>query len=166
MKSSKKKRFSILFDKHYKKLFNYSFKVVKERDLSQELVQETFIKLWEKIEQIQSNDRSIESFLIVTLKNKIIDHTRKYKTREKHTNLYSLNRDIQENIDNQWELLQKIESIYTSLQPKTVEIFKLSRDQGCTYQEIATQKNISVKTVELHISKALSAFRQELQDYL
>ncbi|WP_438423515.1 RNA polymerase sigma factor [Aquimarina macrocephali] len=166
MKSPKKKRFSILFDKHYTKLFNYSFKVVKERDFSQELVQETFIKLWEKIEQIQSNDRSIESFLIVTLKNKIIDHTRKNKTREKHINLYSLNQDMQENIDNEWELSQKIDSIYSSLHPKTIEIFKLSRDQGFTYQEIATQKNISIKTVELHISKALAAFRQELKDYL
>lgn len=166
MGSSKKKKFSILFNKHYKKLFNYSFKVVKERDLSQELVQETFIKLWEKIEQIQSSDRSIESFLIITLKNKIIDHFRKHKTLEKHINLYSLNQDIQENINNEWELSQRIDRIYASLPQKTVEIFKLSRDQGATYPEIAVQKNISVKTVELHISKALTAFRQGLQDYL
>ncbi|MDO5979686.1 RNA polymerase sigma factor [Flavivirga spongiicola] len=45
---TKKKIFSALFDKHYKRLFNYSFKVVNDRDNAEELVQETFIKLWEK----------------------------------------------------------------------------------------------------------------------
>ncbi len=167
MKSSsiKKKKFSALFDKYYKRLFNYSFKVVKQKDIAEELVQEAFIKLWENIENINDDERSIESYLIKILKNKIIDNHRKDQTKEKHINLYKLNTEFVTDIDNKWELQKEIDNTYASLQPKTAEIFKLSRDKGLTYQEIASLKKISIKTVESHISKALRAFRNKLQDY-
>ncbi|WP_298310052.1 sigma-70 family RNA polymerase sigma factor [uncultured Aquimarina sp.] len=163
--SVKEAKFSNLFDKHYHRLYNYAFKVLKETDLSEELVQETFIKLWENFDHIKESERSIESFLITTLKNKIIDDYRKKQTRERHTNLYSLNTSIETQIDKQWELVQRIEDIYTSLEEKTTDIFKLSRDKGLTYKEISKKKGISIKTVELHISKALTAFKKGLKDY-
>ncbi len=163
---TKEGKFSNLFDLFYNKLYNYAFKLVKERDLAEELVQEAFIKLWENFEHIKDSERSIESFLITTLKNKIIDNYRKQQTREKHTNLYTLNTTTETQIDKQWELMQRIEDIYTTLEQKTIDIFKLSRDKGLTYKEISEQKEISVKTVELHISKALAAFKNGLKDYL
>jgi RNA polymerase sigma-70 factor (ECF subfamily) len=162
----KKKIFSALFDKHYKRLFNYSFKVVKQKDIAEELVQETFIKLWENIENINDNERAVASYLITVLKNKIIDNHRKNQTKEKHLDLYSLNAKFVTDIDTKWELEKEIDSIYESLQPKTSEIFKLSRNKGLTYTEIASLKNISVKTVESNISKALITFRKRLKDYL
>lgn len=130
------------------------------------MVQETFIKLWENFDTVKKSERSMQSFLIVTLKNKIIDNYRKNKAREKHNNLYTLNIDFETKIDKQWELIQQIESIYESMEQKTVNIFKLSRDQGLTYSEISKKNNISIKTVELHISRALEAFRKGLEEYL
>lgn len=164
-KRIKEAEFSKLFDTHYKRLYNYSFTVLKESALSEELVQETFIKLWEKFEHVSESERSIESFLIVTLKNKIIDEYRKSKTREKHNTQYFLNTAIETEIDKQWELLQRIDEIYTTLDIKTTDIFKLSRDKGLTYKEISLRKGISIKTVEAHISKALTAFKEGLKDY-
>lgn len=154
-----------MFDKHYNRLYSYAFKVLKDTDLSEELVQETFIKFWEKFESIKESERSIESFLITTLKNKIIDEYRKKQTREKHTNLYVLNTSLETQIDKQWELVKRIDDIYMTLEQKTTDIFKLSRDKGLSYKEISKQKNISIKTVELHISKALKAFKEGLKDY-
>ena len=150
---------------HYKKLYNYCFKVLEENAISEELVQETFIKLWENFDNINESQRSIESFLITTLKNKIIDTYRKKQTREKHTNLYVQNTSVETQIDKQWELLQQIDEIYTTLEQKTSDIFKLSRDKGLSYKEISKKKNISIKTVEAHISKALKAFKKGLKDY-
>jgi len=162
----KKKRFSKLFNKYYKKLYNYAFKITKEKVISEEVVQDSFIKLWENIEKVKEVDRSIEAYLMITLKNKIIDYYRKTQTQIKHTNLYTLNKETELNIDAQWELCDKIDLIYSKLPEKTVSIFKLSRDKGLTYQEISVHKNISIKTVELHISKALAAFRKELKEYI
>ncbi|QYJ68395.1 RNA polymerase sigma-70 factor [Flavobacterium litorale] len=163
---TKKKIFSILFDKHYKRLFNYAFKVVGHRDIAEGLVQETFIKLWDNIDSIKDDERSIESYLITVLKNKIIDNYRKKQTQEKHLNLYKLNTEFISDIDSKWELEKEIDKIYNSLPPQTSDIFKLSRNKGLTYPEIASLKKISKKTVESHISKALDAFRKGLKDYL
>jgi len=133
MSKIKEEIFSALFDVHYERLFNYSFKVVVEKDLSEELVQETFIKLWEHFDSINTNERSVESYLIITLKNKIIDYQRKYDTREKHTNIFLLHKEAEAEIDGAWDLAQQIEHVYKSLQPKTAEVFKLSREKGLTY---------------------------------
>ncbi|WP_420602167.1 RNA polymerase sigma-70 factor [Flagellimonas sp.] len=162
----KKEYFSTLFDSHYRKLYNYAYKILGEKDISEEIVQETFIKLWENVEKVNTDKRSIESYLIVTLKNKIIDHYRKEQTKKKHIDLYKLNRNTENLIDSEWELLGQIEQIYTFLPEKTVEIFKLSRNKGLSYKEIALRKGISVKTVELHISKALNIFKRELKSFL
>ncbi|WP_233897870.1 sigma-70 family RNA polymerase sigma factor [Tenacibaculum piscium] len=166
MKLKEKVDFSALFDTHYEKLYNYAIKIVKDESISNDLLQETFIKLWENIDSMKINHRSIESFLIITLKNKIIDHFRKENVKNKHLNLYVLNKDIEEEINNEWDLLKTIEDIYTLLPQKTIEIFKLSRDKGHTYAEIASIKNISIKTVEAHISKALQVFKKELVNFL
>ncbi len=162
----KKEQFSVLYDRHYRRLYNYAYKVLREKEIAEELVQESFIKLWQKIDSISKVERSIESYLITVLKNKIIDHHRKNNTKNKHLNLYALNRDSQQEMNHEWELSEQIQSIYASMNQKTLEIFRLSREQGLSYKEIASQKNISIKTVELHISKALSIFREQLKNYL
>src|SRR5690606_28802687 len=113
------KQFSILFDKHYKRLYNYAYKLLNDTSNSEELVQDTFIKLWEHYHKIDKSHRAIESFLIVTLKNKMIDHFRKNRTREKHNNLYRLTADILSEIHTQWDLLQQINSVYENLEQRT-----------------------------------------------
>lgn len=139
-KRTKETTFSILFDKHYKRLYRYAYKTLTNESLAQELIQETFIKLWEHFDTVNKSERSIESFLIVTLKNSIIDNYRKNKSREKHNNLYALNIELETEIDKDWELQQQIETIYEGLEERTLEIFKLSRDKGFTYKEISIQK--------------------------
>ncbi|MGY5352693.1 sigma-70 family RNA polymerase sigma factor [Wenyingzhuangia sp. IMCC45533] len=165
LESTKKAKFSSLFDTNYKRLYHYAFSILKNEMLSEELVQETFIKLWDHFNDVKDAEPAIVSFLFTTLKNKIIDDFRKRQTREKHHNLYNLGTDRSTDIEQQWQLLEQIEEVYTSLEAKTEAIFKLSREKGLTYKEISTQKNISVKTVEHHISKALEAFRKGLKDY-
>ncbi len=162
----KKERFSLLYDKYYQRLYNYSYKVLKEKEIAEELVQESFIKLWQNIDKISTVERSIESYLITILKNKIIDHHRKNNTKNKHLNLYALNQDSQQEMNHEWELSEKIQNVYSSMNEKTLDIFRLSREKGLSYKEIAAHKEISVKTVELHISKALTIFREQLKNYL
>lgn len=166
MKLSNKEQFSSIFNRHYKRLFNYAVKLTNDSAVSKELVQETYIKLWEKVDFVNVNDRTIESFLIVTLKNKIVDYYRSVRTREKHTKSYSRNTCLEIEMDKDWELIKEIDLIYQSLPLKTAEIFRLSRDKGLTYNEISIKNKISVKTVEAHISKALVVFKKGLKNYL
>ncbi|WP_242204918.1 RNA polymerase sigma-70 factor [Aestuariivivens insulae] len=163
---AKTEYFSLLFDKQYPKLCNYALTVVGDKDISKELVQEAFIKLWKRLDSISPDNRSIESYLITVLKNNIIDFYRKEQVRKKHIDLYKHNRETQNRIEGQWEITSQIEQVYATLPEKTVEIFKLSRVSGLSYKEIAELKGISIKTVELHMSKALTAFKKGLKDFL
>lgn len=161
----KKDQFSALFDRHYRRLFNYSLKVLKDKDGAEEVVQETFIKLWEHIDDINSDDKSIASYLIVTLKNKLIDLHRKNQTRTRHTHQFTETVSLEASLDTDWELIDQIEMIFESLPERTAEIFQLSRKKGLNYKEIAKEMGVSLKTVESHISTALKAFRSGLKDY-
>ena len=165
-KKSNRNSFSEIFDSNYARLFRYSIKVLKDKDAADELVQETFIKLWEKMKNTDIENQSIEALLITILKNKIIDNYRRDSTRKKYERLYCDEKEFQQAINNEWEILELLETVYSSFETKTLEIFRLSRDQGLTYKEIASQKNISIKTVELHISKALVILRKRLVRYL
>ena len=162
---SKIDTFSLYFDQYYPMLFRYAVKCLKDHDTAEEVVQETFIKLWEKLSEVQ-HQAAIKSYLFTILKNKIIDLHRKINTRSKHSKTYAQSNTLETAIENDWELQQQIEKVYALLKPPTDEIFALSRQQGLTYDEIAKKKSISIKTVELHISKALSAFRNGLKDYI
>ncbi|MCE7995260.1 MAG: RNA polymerase sigma-70 factor [Roseivirga sp.] len=162
----KRERFSALFDRHYQRLFNYALKYTRDKELSEELVQETFVKLWEHIGEISQEAHSIEAFLITTLKNKIIDSYRRKAVKDKHHELIGSRLETSAMPEDHWDLINQIQSIQDALEPRTKEIFRLSREELLPYKEIAQQCMVSVKTVESHISKALKAFREGLKDYL
>lgn len=162
---TKKERFSGYFDRYYGLAFGFALKRLKDRDTAEEIVQDSFIKLWENLEEVQ-HEAAIKSYLFTILKNKIIDLHRKGSTRTRHENEFSQNQELSTALESDWELSQFIDRIYASLKPPTDEIFQLSRQEGLTYPEIAEKKAISIKTVEAHISKALAVFRKGLKDYL
>ena len=86
--------------------------------------------------------------------------------RAKNTKEYVSRKDVQVDLENEWELTQQIDKVNRSLPAKTLEIFQLSRQERLTYAEISKRMSISVKTVEAHMSQALTAFRSGLKDYL
>ncbi len=152
-------------DKYSDYLFNYTIVRVDDKEIAQDLVQETFFAGLKSMKNFKG-EASERTWLISILKRKIIDHYRKTKIRKKHSEQFLQNVNQLEEIETSWEVLQQIDNIYTHLDTKTEEIFKLSREEGMSYTEIADKKSISIKTVESHISKALQAFRKGLKDFL
>ncbi|MEQ9415893.1 MAG: sigma-70 family RNA polymerase sigma factor, partial [Cyclobacteriaceae bacterium] len=103
---------------------------------------------------------------VVTLRNKMIDSFRRKKVREKHEGIVKMDFDMLTEDSEVWDLISRIDTVFSNLPNKTVEVFQLSRKEGLTYSEIAERMAISVKTVEMHMSKALAAFRKGLKDFL
>ncbi|HQM70532.1 MAG TPA: RNA polymerase sigma-70 factor [Bacteroidales bacterium] len=162
--------FELLFRKYYVRLCGFANKFLKDPEEAREIVQDVFLKLWEKRKDIKPDD-SLVSYLFMITRNKSINKLRRKSVESKYTGIlqlvYAENREISphesllaNDLDNEFTVAVE------KLPVKCREIFDLSRIEGLRYSEIATLRKISVKTVEAQMSKALKILRIELKDYL
>lgn len=159
------KSFDILFEKYSQKLFRFSFSLLKNHDDSKEIVQETFLRVWDKRHEIDSS-KSFKSFLFTISYHLIIDQLRlKLKDQEYRIFLkeYFKTEELQIISQSDYESLNRqIATIIDELPTKRKQIFTMSRERGLSHKEIAGQLNISVKTVENQINLALKHIKSRL----
>lgn len=162
--------FELLFRKYYVRLCGFANKYFNNPEEAREVVQEVFTKIWNGRKDLDL-DESLNHYLFKTASNISINKLRRKKVESRYVELYKqvyLNNDgitpheslIAHDLD------KNITSAMKKIPPKCKIIFDLSREEGLGYNEIAKQLNISVKTVEAHMSKALSILRFELKEYL
>ena len=162
--------FELLFRKYYIRLCGYANKYFNDSEEAREVVQEVFTKIWEGREDINP-DESLSSYLFKITSNISINRLRHKQVESKYVEIYKLvyvdNREISpyESLL-AGELNDNIALALNKIPPKCKRIFDLSRIEGLKYNEIAVILQISVKTVEAHMSKALSILRYELREYL
>ncbi|MFY9150371.1 MAG: RNA polymerase sigma-70 factor [Prolixibacteraceae bacterium] len=160
--------FDYFFEKYYQGLCVYAFKILKSNSEAEDLVQDFFVRLLEKRKTIQITD-SVKSYFLRSVHNRCLDYLAHQKVVASHES-YRLRmmseEDFQEYPLLDVELKQKIETAIRNLPDSIRETFMLNRFDGLSYHEIASRENVSVKTVEYRISKALGILRLELGDYL
>jgi len=161
-----KEKFEELFKTHFKPLCGFANKYLQDIDLAKEIVHDVFVKLWEKREQIDMN-KAVKSYLYTAVNNKSLNHIRDNKKFVDSEQIIENETDWNYS-DNlvELEIQEKITATLDSLPPKCREVFKLSRYENLKYKEIAEKLDISQKTVETHMSKALKALRKNLSEYL
>jgi RNA polymerase sigma-70 factor (ECF subfamily) len=153
-----------LFRNWYTPLCKMIFRILKDKALTEDTVQEIFIKLWEKRNDLKV-DTSLKSYLYRAALNSAFNILEKNKRYPK-LSLEDLPSEItvssaEEEIHAQ-ELQNKINETLIALPEACREIFILSRHEGLSYKEIAETLNLSVKTVENQMGKALRVFRESL----
>jgi RNA polymerase sigma-19 factor, ECF subfamily len=162
--------FELLFRKYYVRLCGFANKFLNDPEEARGIVQEVFMKIWESREDIDPED-SLQSYLFKIAQNKSLNRLRKKKVESRYIEIFKLayidNSDFSsyESIFT-LELTDNINRVINTLPPKCKRIFELSRIEGLKYNEIASELQISVKTVEAQMSKALNILRTELKDYL
>jgi len=162
--------FELLFRKYYVRLCGFANKFLNDPEEAREIVQEVFMKIWEGREDIDPED-SLQSYLFKIAQNNSLNRLRKLKVESRYVEILKLvyidNSDFSsyESIFTR-ELSDNIARAISTIPPKCKRVFELSRMEGLKYSEIARLLNISVKTVEAQMSKALNILRLELKDYL
>ncbi len=160
--------FETIFHQYYGFLCSYAEKIIKNSSAAEEIVQDFFVRFWEKREQI-SIQTSLKSYFFSSIKNLCLNHIQHQKIREKHkltiVSEYKTS-DLLDDVFVEIDLAKKIEESIQSLPEKRREIFRLSRESGLKYHEIAKKLNISLKTVETQMSLAIKYLRDKLKDYL
>ncbi len=158
--------YSFLVDHYYTRLCNYALSLTRDGFASEDIVQNVIVKLWLRRNRLNV-DISIKNYLYKSVYNEFVDYYRK------QTSITTLERKYIEGVDTVYEtqelsntqnLKTIIEREIEQLPRKCKEIFLLSKRDGLTYNEIAKYKDISVNTVENHMTKAFSILRNKLKN--
>jgi RNA polymerase sigma-70 factor, ECF subfamily len=162
--------FELLFRKYFVRLCAFSNKFLGDPEIAQEIVQDVFAKVWEGRNEIDPED-SLKSYLFKIAKNLSINNLKRKEVESKYTEIYKLVYSDYSDFSPYESLLARelednIASSIGKLPAECRKVFELSRTEGLKYKEIADALNISVKTVEAQMSKALRVLRVELSDYL
>jgi RNA polymerase sigma-70 factor, ECF subfamily len=160
------KVFKNLFEDHYTALCRFASGYLADQDTAEEIVQQLFINLWNQRQTIDP-EKQIKSYLFTAVKNRCLNHIRDIK---KFRNYYldveaELEIPVAEkDIVSEKELEQRIADALEKLPAKCREVFELCRFEEMKYHEVAQKLDISQKTVEAQMSKALRILREELKD--
>ena len=159
------KIFENIFHQYYSPLCNYAIKIVKEDGVVEDIVQNVFISIWESGKFY--NIDNYEGFLLRAVKYKCIDYLRSKRiTSDIPLESISELTPSKTSSDIAEEDIEPLLHFFASkLPPKTKEVFLLSRKSGMTYKEISEELEISVKTVENQMGRALRILRKVLKDY-
>jgi len=160
--------FDYFFDKYYQGLCVYAYRMLKSNSEAEDLVQDFFVRILETRKTIFI-DSSVKSYFIRSIHNRCLDNLAHQKVKINHEQFrlkMMSEDDLQEYPLLDSELTKQIERAIQSLPDVIRETFMLNRFEGLSYLQIAKQENVSVKTVEYRISKALTILRKDLGDYL
>jgi RNA polymerase sigma-70 factor (ECF subfamily) len=167
IKKGDKKAFEALFHRYYGILCHYAAQQIKNEAEAEEIVQELFVRLWKKREKIQI-DTSLKNYLFRAVKNQSLNYIQHNQIKNQYAQKVIHETDAVNTDESNYTetgLLQKIEESINLLPEKRQEIFRLSRQQGLKYREIAEKLNISVKTVETQMGLAIKTLREKLKHY-
>ena len=169
LKSGDQTAFELLFDFYYPGLVMYASQFTANIEDAEEIVQDFFVRFWEKHQKLVPCD-SLKNYFFSSVKNSSLDFLKHQKIEKKYVNeMIELSRHhlaYDTDLFFQSELQEKLKRGVDLLPGKCREIFVMSRIQGLKNEEIAAALNISKRTVETQISKALKVLRVELKDYI
>lgn len=161
--------FEMLFRTYYQPLCNYAYSFVQDKDEAEEIVQATFLSVWEKRDTLTIHT-GVKPYLYAMVRNASLNVLKHEKIKQQHVvgelavaerSVESVARTVMAS-----ELESRIYKALDKLPEQCRLVFKLSRFEELKYAEIAEQLNISIKTVENQMGKALKIMREQLKDYL
>ncbi len=164
-----KEGFEILFKQHYEPLCAFVYGILRDHDASEEVVQDLFVKMWVKRKDIPA-DTSMKAYLYRAARNMALNQVKhieikdQYKLYNKEAMSFSEQNAGDPSEEN--ELQAMVQRAVENLPPERKKVFLMSREEGLKYKEIAEKLNISIKTVENQMGKALSTLRNDLAEYL
>ena len=157
--------FRIIFDRYQRRIYTFSLKLLKSNDLAEEIVQESFLKLWlvgESLNKISN----LEGYLVMIARNRIIDQIR---LNEQQTRLITKHeqRWAEEHNETEEQILLRdarslIDQTLQSLPRQQRQVYQLCHLEGLKYEEAAERLHISPLTVKSHMQQALRTLRERL----
>lgn len=161
--------FEALYNHHFDDLAAFLHSYSADKAQLKDWIHDVFIKIWEARDQIEFDHPAFKSYLLTTARNHALKqlHTEKRYECWLEQNLIRLTKvpTPEISIKKTRNFSGPYRNALSKIPSRPRQAYLLSRENGLTYREIAEVMDISVKTVEAHISKALQILREELIDY-
>lgn len=164
IRSGDKQAFRLLFDEYYSSLCLYANSVMNDLELSQDLVSDCFVRLWERKETIQI-ESSLKNYLLLSVRNSIYSYLRSPESRKADLNsiIERLeNTPVEEYNLEKEEVILRVRKLIEELPQQRKKILELAAFQGKSYREIGEILGISVNTVNTQMSRAYRFLRDRL----
>lgn len=160
--------FEQAFKAHFRRLHVYAITIVKDEIVAEEMVQNVFCKLWERNREIVA-EQAVTSYLYRAVHNESLNYLKHQKVKQAYQT-YAMKQGEADAAGTHSvtykELEARLESSLRELPEQCRTVFQMSRFEGLKYREIAERLNVSVKTIEKQMSKALQILRLKLADHL
>lgn len=162
--------FEKLFFEYYEQLCKFVCRYIHSMFIAEELVQEVLANIWEG-RAILPENLSLRTYLYQSVKNQALDYIKHEEVIQKYEQeveirLYNEGHESESEPITKAGFIEAVQRAIEELPKQSRQIYQLSRTDGFTYPEISEILNISIKTVEYHISNALSILRERLAKYL
>jgi RNA polymerase sigma-70 factor (ECF subfamily) len=156
-----------LFERYYQRLCRFAFQLLGDRETCEEVVSDSFVELWQKREKLEITT-SVRAYLFAIVRYQSYaegKRTGNLVQMEELNEVDSIDLDSPERHYLKGELNDKIEQAIQQLPPQCQLIYRLHKKQGLKYKEVAATLNLSVKTVENHMGRALKLIKEALEAY-
>jgi RNA polymerase sigma-70 factor (ECF subfamily) len=160
--------FDAIFRAWYPRLVMIADRIVGERQVAEDLAQEIFLELWRRRETL-ALETTVHAYLLQSVRNRSLNHLRHVQVRRRSAPDVVEMAGTSTAADAETvagELEEAIDAALLTLTPRCREVFRMSREQGLKYSEIATALGVSVKAVEAQMGKALRVLREQLASWL
>lgn len=167
IKIGTKDAYQELFERYAPKIYQFSLSYLKNEADAEELVQEVFLKIWEKREILDSS-LNIKGYIFKIAVNAIYDFIRHKNIKDAFSEFARLNVDMHSN--NTWdtviyqEMKATVNKLVSELPEQRQRVFHLSKRKGLTNDEIAKKLNISKRTVENQLYRAITFLKEQLKN--
>ena len=156
-----------IYDRYWYKLFLSSYRRIKDKSAAEELVQNLFLKLWEKRGTLRIDQ--LENYLFSSIRNATIDFLNKQMVADRYLDYQKLYASLGSNTTEEMvelnDLEEALERGLKTLSGKSEEIFRLYRMDHWSIEKIARHFNLSEKTVHYHLTRSQKFIRTYLQQF-
>ena len=162
LKKGDSKAYSLLVDSYHNKLCVYAYQLTNDRDYAKDIVQNVFINIW-RIRLKLKDDFAVKSYLYRSVYNEFLNQERNrvHAIPLDKKNIDALSSILEEENEKSLDrLMNLVKREIENLPPKCKQTFLLSKQEGLTNIEISEYLNVSIKSVEAHMTKAFSILRK------
>lgn len=161
--------YEYIYNKYWPLLYAYVYNRLKSKEITEELIQEVFFSLWNRRADIHIQ-QTLSAYLYTAVKYQIFNYIKADKVRKTYVSSFARYNDLlQDNSNEEYvasaDLANAVEKEVSSLPEKCQQVFRMSRHEHRSIHDIADALNISHKTVENHLSKALKHLRLAFREY-